>query len=148
MTGRTISSHDPDLAQTILDMVAACHRLSLAEEQIVIAHGLENAALVLPRAIASAEAIRDTIKARASRLNIKASSLRLIIDEHERLRFDMGRRPTMDQLVRAIDAAADVLKREAQKQDAFAIQAAFLAKNAQHMARAGHEAGEYLKASA
>lgn len=148
MTGRTIASHDPDLAETIADMAAACHRLSLAEERIILAHRMENSSVVLPGAIAAAEAIRDTISSRASRLHIKASSLRLVIDEHERLRGDMGRKPNMEQLMRAIDAAAELLRREAQKQESFAIQTAFLAKNAQHMSRAGLEAGEYLRASA
>jgi hypothetical protein len=148
MTGRTIKSHDPDLDQTILDMSSACHRLSLAEEHVILAHRMENADQVLPGAIAKKEAIKDTLRARAGRLNIKASALRLIIDEHERLRISMGRRPTLEQLVRSVDAATDLLRREAQKQSSHAIQANFMAKNGQHMAEAGFEAGEYLKAHA
>ena len=148
MTGRTIASHDPDLAQTIEDMAAACFRLARAEEHIILAYRMENASEVLPGAIASAEAIRDTISSRANRLHIKASALRLITDEHERLRESMGRKPNMEQLMRAIDAATELLRREAQKQDAFAIQTAFLAKNARHMAHSGDEAGSYLRASA
>jgi hypothetical protein len=92
MTGRTIASHDPDLAQTITDMAAACHRLALAEERIHLAHRADNAPQLVPHAVAHAGAIRDTIATRASRLNVKPFGLRLIIEEHERLRIKQGRR--------------------------------------------------------
>lgn len=148
MSGRTIASHDPDLAQTILDMGAACHRLSLAEERVILARRTEKSHEALPQAIASAAAIRDTIAARAARLNLKPSALRLVIDEHDRLREKMGRRPTMEQLERAVEAAAEALRRQAQEEDSIAIGAEFVARRARHMAGAGVRALEYLRASA
>jgi len=148
MTGRTIASHDPDLAQTIADMAAACHRLALAEERIQLAHRADNAPQLLPTAVAHAGAIRDTIATRASRLNVKPFGLRLIIEEHERLRIKQGRRPTMEQLERAVEAAADQLARRAQADEAHQYEAELHARRSRHMADASVNAVEYLRASA
>jgi len=148
MTGRTIKSHDPDLDQTILDMGAACRRLSLAEDQVVhLRRSQEHPGV--PGAVAHMNAIRDTVAARAARLNIKpASALRLIVDEHDRLREKMGRRPNMEQLERAIDAAAVILARQATTDQALAIEAEAVARRSSHMSGAGVSALEYLRACA
>jgi hypothetical protein len=148
MTGRTIASHDPDLAQTITDMAAACHRLALAEERIVLAHRADNAAHLLPNAVAHAGAIRVTIATRAARLNIKPFGLRLIIEEHERLRLKQGRRPTMEQLERAVEAAADQLARRAQADESYKCEAEFHARRSTQMAEASDNAVAYLRACA
>lgn len=148
MTGRTIKSHDPDLDQTILDMSSACHRLAIAEERVALAHRAENSHQLLPGAVAHAAAIRDTIAGRAHRLNLKPFGLRLIIEEHERLRQKMGRRPNMEQLERAVEAAAAQLARMAQADAAHQYDAELVARRSQHMAGASVKAIEYLRACA
>lgn len=95
-----------------------------------------------------ASAIRDTIATRASRLNVKPFGLRLIIEEHERLRIKQGRRPTMEQLERAVEAAADQLARRAQADEAHQYEAELHARRSRQMADASVNAVEYLRASA
>ncbi len=148
MTGRTIKSHDPDLDQCILDMSSACHRLAIAEERVALARRAENSHQLLPVAVAQAGAIRDTIASRAKRLNLKPFGLRLIIEEHERLRQKMGRRPNMEQLERAVEAAADQLTRLAQADAALQYDAELVARRSEHMAGASAKAVEYLRACA
>lgn len=91
---------------------------------------------------------RVTIAARAHRLNLKPFGLRLIIEEHERLRQKMGRRPNMEQLERAVEAAAAQLARLAQADAAHQYDAELVARRSQHMAGASVKAIEYLRACA
>ena len=93
-------------------------------------------------------AIRDTIATRAARLNIKPFGLRLIIEEHERLREKQGRRPTMEQLERALEAATDLLTRRAQADEAYKCEAEFHARRSTQMAEASVNAVAYLRACA
>ena len=92
--------------------------------------------------------IRETIATRAKRLNLKPFGLRLIIEEHERLRQKMGRRPNMEQLERAVEAAADQLTRLAQADAAIQYDAELVARRSEHMAGASAKAVEYLRACA
>ncbi len=148
MTGRTIKSHDPDLDQTILDMSNAVHRLENAEFAIARLRKEEDQRGA-PQVIAQANAIRDTIAARAARLNLRpAWALRLIVERHEFLRKKHGRRPSLEQLVAAVEAATDVLRSKAAADDAEAFEAEFLARQSRHIAAAGVAAGEYLRACA
>lgn len=148
MTGRTIKAHDPDLDQTIIDMSAATHRLAIAEADLLRMRREENHHGI-PAAVARVAAIRDTIAARAGRLQIKpASALRLIVEQHEYLRQKMGRRPNMEQLEASVAAAADLLARQALADDAAAAEAESIARRSRHMAGAGVAAGAYLRSCA
>jgi hypothetical protein len=151
MTGRTIKSHDPDLDQTILDMSNAVHRLTIAETAVIDAHRQdeeEGSKGRVPHAVAVAGAIRDAISARAKRLHLPPAAVRIIIAQHDRLQRKMGRRPNMDQLVGAVEAAEQGFHERAQSDHAAFIEARFHAKRSRQYAEDSTAASAYLRACA
>ena len=151
MTGRTIKSHDPDLDQTFLDMSNAVHRLSIAEASLVEAHRQdeeEGAKGRVPHAVAVASAIRDAISARAKRLHLPPAAVRVIISQHDRLQRRMGRRPNMEQLVAAVEAAEQGFHERAQSDHAAYIEARFHAKRSRQYAEDSTAASAYLRTCA
>ncbi|MDQ2762170.1 MAG: hypothetical protein M3Y22_01325 [Pseudomonadota bacterium] len=56
---------------------------------------------------AEASQCRDLIKVRADRLGVHPAMLLHIVDEEARLRRQLTRRPSISQLIRALDMAAD-----------------------------------------
>jgi len=151
MTGRTIKSHDPDLDQSILDMSNAVSRLSNAETALIEAYIQEEKDGItgrVPYAVARRGAIKDAIAGHANRLHIPPVSLRIIISQHDRLREKMGRRPNMDQLVAAVEAAEAGFHERAQTDHAAMIAAQYHAKRSRKYAEDSTAASTYLRACA
>lgn len=151
MTGRTIKSHDPDLDQSILDISGTVLRLSNAETALILAYEEEQKKGSMGRvayAVANKRAIESTISGHASRLHIPPIALRVIISQHDRLREKMGRRPNMDQLVAAVEAAEAGFHERAQTDRAAMIEARYHAKRSHKYAEDSTAASKYLRACA
>jgi hypothetical protein len=151
MTGRTIKSHDPDLDQSIIDISGTVSRLSNAETALILAYEEEEKKGTIGRvayAVAHKRAIESTISGHASRLHISPIALRVIISQHERLREKMGRRPNMEQLVAAVEAAEAGFHERAQTDRAAMIEARFHAKRSHKYAEDSTAAAKYLRACA
>ncbi|RYF08775.1 MAG: hypothetical protein EOO77_24930, partial [Oxalobacteraceae bacterium] len=149
MTGRTIKSHDPDLDQSILDISVAVGRLTLAEEALIDAYRQEledGDSSRVAYAVARKRAIESTITGHASRLHIPSIALRIIISQHDRLKAKMGRRPTMEQLVAAVEAAEAGFQERAQTDHAAFIAARHDAKRSRHYAEDSTAASKHLRA--
>lgn len=151
MTGRTIKSHDPDLDQMIIDMSNAVFRLTLAESSLVDAYRQEEEDGVTGRvayAVARKNAIKAAISSKAGRLHVPSIALRIIISQHDRLKEKMGRRPNMEQLVAAVEAAEAGFHERAQSDRADYIEARFHAKRSRQYAEDSTAASAYLRACA
>jgi len=151
MTGRTIKSHDPDLDQSIIDMSSAVFRLTLAETSLIDAYRQEEADGASGRvayAVARRGAIKSAIAGHASRLNMPPTALRIIISQHDRLKEKMGRRPNMEQLVAAVEAAESGFHERAQTDHAALIEAQHHAKRSRKYAKDSTAASTYLRACA
>lgn len=151
MTGRTIKSHDPDLDQSILDISNAVARLTRAEESLIDAYQQElrdGDSSRVPYAVARKRAIESTISGHANRIHIPPIALRIIISQHDRLRKKMGRRPNMEQLVAAVEAAEAGFHERAQTDHANFIEARHDAKRSRHYAEDSTAASKHLRACA
>jgi hypothetical protein len=151
MTGRTIKSHDPDLDQSILDMSSAVFRLTNAETSLIEAYRQEeegNALGGVAYAVARKRAIESAISGHANRLHIPPVALRIIISQHDRLKQKMGRRPSMEQLVGAVEAAEAGFHERAQTDHAALIEARHHAKRSRKYAEDSTAASTYLRACA
>lgn len=152
MTGRTIKSHDPDLDQSILDISSTVSRLSNAETALILAYDEEEKKGTstgrVAYAVAHKRAIEATISGHANRLHIPPIALRIIISQHDLLRERMGRRPNMDQLVAAVEAAEAGFHQRAQSDRAAMIEARFHAKRSRKYAEDSTAASKHLRACA
>lgn len=151
MTARTIKSHDPDLDQSILDMSSAVFRLTNAETSLIEAYRQEEKGTgvgAVAYAVARKRAIESAITGHASRLHIPSVALRIIISQHDRLKEKMGRRPNMEQLVTAVEAAEAGFHERAQTDHAAFLEARFYAKLSRQYAEDSTAASTYLRACA
>lgn len=95
---------DPDLERAIRELTPVALRLRMIEDDL-IAVGADREFARYHHKIVMRDDASRAIAGRAEQLNLKPGSLRLMIEEWERLRRQSGRRPTLAQLQRAVIAA-------------------------------------------
>jgi hypothetical protein len=136
---------DPDLERAMGELAHVAARLRQIEEQLVV-QGADHHYSQYGHRIVQRDDAWAAIAGRAEILNIRPGSLRLFIEEHARLRKQMGRRPSLAQLQRAVMTAVDVRKRDLATRLADEAVAKFRARHASKDFADAEGAATYLEA--
>ena len=138
-------TRDPDLDKAIEDMRWAVYQLRGLEERLR-SIDLSKDYRYLARLEFERSDVRGEIRARAVTLNMPWRTLMLFVEETDRLTKKHGRRPTVQMVDNAVEAAREWAARASQEADASIVLMQFRAQMAKDAEGAAFSAKEYLEA--